>query len=255
MPRSLPGVNATASLALGNLKMLEFFPAPPRPFSLPSPQPPCFWPPSPPLVLRTVTFLSCLFPGLMCVEHLCVLGWGLRLQLAARTESCPGGQPGFGSPHQSGPSSLAARLGAPQPPPGLPTVPSALPENLGELNRMPFPAEKPRKASLAFRNQVQISPQGLWGPLQCRPTSCHATAHFWGHCPLPLQKLLSASITNAPSPPSLPLSHLLQVGSRHPLPTLAFLSGLCSQTVEAGPVCPMATAAAPGSAWQAVGAQ
>lgn len=116
-------------------------------------------------------------------------------------------------------------------------------------------AEKPRKASLAFRNQVQIPPQGLWGPPQCRPTSCHAIAHFWGYCPLPLQKLLFASITNAPSPPSLPLSHPQQVGSRHPPPTLAILSGLRSQTVEARPVCPTATAAAPSSAWQAVGVQ
>ena len=120
--------------------------------------------------------------------------------------SCPRGSSGFGSPHQSGLSSLATPLGDPGPPPGLLTLASALPDSPGEAKPMTslLAAEKPLRASLAPGSQVEVP---SWGP---QSPEMH-THRLPGRCllsgvyPLSLQKLVFTSATNAPPFPSLPL--------------------------------------------------
>lgn len=78
-PRSLPGVNVTASLALGNLQIWHSSQLHPGPFLFPVHSPPA---PSlqsmpelkSPPMLGTLTFLSYLFPGPVCVGHCAGLG-------------------------------------------------------------------------------------------------------------------------------------------------------------------------------------
>lgn len=99
----------------------------------------------------------------MCAER--VPCQGLQMQLAAR-EPRPalGGHPGFGSPHQPGPSSLATPLGDPGLPPGLLTLASALPDSPGEAKPVTslLAAEKPPRASLLPKVKCK-SPLGAHG--------------------------------------------------------------------------------------------
>lgn len=221
LPRSLPRVNAAASLALGRLQVLELFPAPSNPFLFPV-HSPHFQPPSP-LVLRTLAFLSCLFLGLTRVKCWAGLGWagGCGCSWQRKRESRPWEHLGLGCRHQSGPGGLAASLQPSTSPSRLGSA-SASPERLGEAKLMMSMSvldEKPQKASLAFRNEERIPSPGLRGPAvrahQPPPRVCSQVS-VPCHC-----RSFRFLLTQCSSPPSLPLLRPSRLG-----PGLAL--GICS---------------------------